>query len=121
MKKCIVITRFTPHDLEQSANKMLNNGWIPLGGVAIEKESENVFAYCLTMMHENYEVDLSEEQPRKEKAILPYRDIISGLVNLIDDASDEHGDLGQAFTPEYQTVYKRACKLLNRDPHEMLV
>jgi hypothetical protein len=50
-----------------------------------------------------------------------YRIIISGLIDLIDDASDEHGNIGAVFTPEYQDTYVKACRLLNRNPHEMLV
>ena len=114
MKKCIVITGPYVYDVEQSANKMLNNGWMPLGGVAIEKESKNVFAYCLAMMHENY----VENQVEEESAIF---DVVSKLVDLIDDAADEHGSIGAVFTPEYQTAYKQACLLLGRDPREMLV
>jgi hypothetical protein len=115
MKKCIVIMQPSVYDLEQSANKMLNNGWVPLGGIAISPDATSAFSRCyLAMMHENY-VDKDEET--REDTVL---DVLSGLIDLINDALDEHGDIGAVFTPEYQDVYVKACRLLNRNPHEML-
>jgi hypothetical protein len=113
MKKCIVIMQPSVYDLEQSANKMLNNGWIPLGGIAVRSDG-SVPRCFLAMLHENWK----EDQTGEEKTIVG---VLHKLIDLIDDAADHNGDLGSAFTPEYQAAYKKACWLLNREEHEMLV
>ncbi len=69
-------------------------------------------------MKEDQNIVDIENHINRESAIF---DVVSKLIDLIDDAVDEHGDLGQVFTPEYQTAYKIACLLLSREPHEMLV
>lgn len=46
---------------------------------------------------------------------------LDDMINWINDAADEHGDLGQAYSPEYLAAYRSACRLLGREPHEMLI
>ena len=62
MKKYIVVGASFVYDLEQSVNKMLNNGWVPVGGVSTSENS-----YCQAMMHADYdETKLSYEQERQD-------------------------------------------------------
>ncbi len=58
VKKYIVILSNTMYGVEQSANKMLNNGWVPVGGISVSGDNEANYRYYQAMMHENYDESL---------------------------------------------------------------
>ena len=57
MKKYIVILQTSIYGLEQSVNKMLNEGWVPVGGMVVSDlrmQESYVTRYYQAMTHEDY-------------------------------------------------------------------